>query len=271
VQNVTLADGTVIRPLATHEERADAVRLEEETWGEAFTERVPAAILLVAERIGGVAAGAFSPAGRLLGFVFGLTGWRDGRLVHWSDILAVRQEAQGRRLGEALKRYQRERCRAVGVETMYWTFDPFVAKNAHLNLNRLGAAVAEFVPDMYGVVTNSPVHGGLGTDRFIVTWAVQGEPVPVPAEAALLGGHPCVGGPPGSCPPDDAMLPDAPHVVVRIPHEYEALVTGDQTFARAWRRAARRAFLHYFALDYRVTAFVPGRADDAAYLLSRAG
>ena len=113
----TLADGTVIRPLATHGERADAVRLQEDTWGVGFTERVPAAILMVGTKIGGVSAGAFTPDGQLLGFVFGLTGLRDGRLVHWSDMLAVRPEAQRRGLGAALKWYQRDCCRTIGVDS----------------------------------------------------------------------------------------------------------------------------------------------------------
>ena len=59
LKNVTLADGIVIREFATHDERVAAVRLQEETWGAGFTERVPAAILLVGGKIGGVSAGAF--------------------------------------------------------------------------------------------------------------------------------------------------------------------------------------------------------------------
>jgi predicted GNAT superfamily acetyltransferase len=167
MKNVTFADGIVIRELATHDERAAAVRLQEATWGAAFTERVPAAILLVGQKLGGVSAGAFAPDGAMLGFVFGLTGVKNGSLVHWSDMLAVREDAQGRHIGRALKHYQRDRCRALGVETMYWTFDPFVARNARLNLSRLGARVDEFVQDMYGTNTNSPAHGPLGTDRFV--------------------------------------------------------------------------------------------------------
>lgn len=196
MQNVTLADGTVIRPLATHEERAEAVRLQEDTWGAGFSEKVPAAILLVAEKTDGVAAGAFTPHGRMVGFVFGLTGLRAGVLIHWSDILAVRAEAQGRRLGEAMKRYQRERCKAIGVERMYWTFDPFVARNAHLNLNVLGASVDEFVPDMYGTATGSVLHGALGTDRFVALWALTRAPDPLPADPALLLNAAVVGGAP---------------------------------------------------------------------------
>lgn len=268
MRNVTLGDGTVIRPLATHAERAGAVHLQEETWGRGFSERIPAAMLLVAERTGGVAAGAFTPDGTLLGLIFGVTGVRDGELIHWSDILAVRAAAQGRRLGEALKRYQRDRCRAIGVQRMYWTFDPFVARNAHLNLNILGARIAEFVVDMYGTDTNSPVHGSLGTDRFVAVWPVQAEPKPLPADPSLLAGVPVVGGPPTT------VAADVPHsghasVAVEVPRDYAAVLTGDLAAARAWRASARRAFQHYLAAGYAVSAFVAGAGADATYVLSR--
>jgi chorismate synthase len=266
MQNVTLDDGTVIRALASHDERAEAVRLQEETWGVGFSEKIPAAMLLVAEKTGGIAAGAFAKNGRMLGFLFGVTGVRDGALVHWSDILAVRKEAQGKRLGEAMKRYQRDRCRAIGVDRMFWTYDPFVAKNAHLNLNILGARVDEFVVDMYGTATNSPMHGSLGTDRFVALWPVKDEPVPMPSNAALLAGAPVVASRAGG-----AGLPGADHVVVEIPRDYAAVLAGDVAIAKAWRLAARAAFQHYLSRGFRVTAFVPGDeggARDAAYLLS---
>jgi predicted GNAT superfamily acetyltransferase len=262
--HVTLADGTVIRPLATHEERTGAVRLQEAIWGAGFSEKVPAAILLVAEKTGGVAAGAFSPAGALVGFVFGLTGVRDGALIHWSDILAVLPEARGRRLGEALKRYQRDRCRAIGVQRMFWTYDPFVARNAHLNLTVLGARVDEFVPDMYGVATNSPMHGSLGTDRFVAVWPVAAAPVPLSSDPDTLAGAPVVAGAGVDLP----SFPDHRAVVVRIPRDYASLLAGDPIMARAWRHGARRAFQHYLSRGYAVSAFVADPRGDASYVLS---
>jgi predicted GNAT superfamily acetyltransferase len=266
MRNVTLADGTVIRDLAGQRELAEAVRLQEETWGDDFSERVPAAILMVAQKIGGVSAGAFSPEGRLLGFVFGLTGVRDGRLVHWSDMLAVRPEARGRHLGEALKRFQRDRCAELGVEVIYWTFDPLVSRNAHLNLNRLGARVEEFVPDMYGADTHSRMHA-LGTDRFVVAWPVGAEPATAPAARESLAGAPVVGGAGDDAPAPGEPLPDAPVVVVRIPQDYHALIEANISQAGSWRSSARRAFLHYLSLGYCVTAFVPRPV--AAYFLTR--
>lgn len=267
MQNVTLGDGTVIRDLASLQEIAEAVRIQEETWGEGFTERVPGAMFVVAQKIGGVVAGAFSPQGRMLGFVFGLTGVRNGRLVHWSDLLAVRPEAQGRHVGEALKRWQHDRCLERGVTTIYWTFDPFVAKNAHLNLNRLGATVDEFVPDMYGTATNSPVHGPLGTDRFVVAWPVDTVPALPGPDRSMLAGAPVVASSAGRAP--GTSFPDARAVVVGIPRDYAVLLAGDLGRAKAWRRAAREAFLHYLPLGYRVSAFVPDPVGDASYVLTR--
>lgn len=264
--NVTLPDGIVIRPLTTHDERAEAVRIQEETWGAAFSEKIPAAMLLVAEKTGGVAAAAFAPDDRMLGFVFGVSGVRDGDLVHWSDILAVRADVQGRGIGQALKRYQHERCRALGIRYMNWTYDPFVARNAHLNLNVLGARISAFVPDMYGTGTNSPLHGNLGTDRFIVQWPVRDQPVPLPSDPALLAGTVCVAGPESEAPRD--ALPAAPSVSVHIPREYASLLAGDPAVARLWRASARRAFAHYLAGGYLVSAFIPAAGDTAAYRLT---
>ena len=160
-----------IRPLQTLDELRACVTLQRETWGDEFTDVVPASILKVSQRVGGVAAGAFDADGKLLGFVYGLTGVEDGRIVHWSDMLAVRPEARNLGLGRRLKDFQRHAVQQVGGVVIYWTYDPLVARNAHLNINVFGAHIAEYVEDMYGE-TESPLHRGIGTDRFIVAWPV---------------------------------------------------------------------------------------------------
>ncbi|HEY4658541.1 MAG TPA: hypothetical protein VIH11_03425, partial [Gemmatimonadaceae bacterium] len=68
----------------------------------------------------------------------------------------------------------------------------------------------------------------------------------------------------------DAPLPDARAVTVRIPHDYQALLDTDVDRLRAWRLSARRAFLHYLARGFRVSAFVPDGPRDGTYLLTRA-
>jgi predicted GNAT superfamily acetyltransferase len=129
-------------------------------------------LLSVSQKVGGLVAGAFSDAGDLVGFVFGLTGLRGGRIVHWSHMLAVDPDYRDRGVGRRLKLYQRECLRAAGVDRMYWSFDPLVARNAHLNLNRLGVLVEDYVTDMYAD-TGSDLHA-FGTDRFVASWPVAG-------------------------------------------------------------------------------------------------
>src|ERR1041385_2041149 len=117
-------------------------------------------------------AASFDARDRLVGFVFGMTGVERGRLVHWSDMLAVRPDLRDHGIGRRLKEFQRDTLLAMGVGLVYWTFDPLVARNAHLNFNRLGVRVSEYVIDMYGSDTDSALHRGLGTDRFIVAWEI---------------------------------------------------------------------------------------------------
>lgn len=253
----------IIRHFESHEDRAKCVALQELTWGKGFTEKVPAAMLLVAQETGGIAAGAFADDGTMLGFVFGVTGIRHGRLAHWSDMLAVRPEARGARLGERLKEFQRDHCRALGVGTIYWTYDPLVARNAHLNLNRMGARVDEFVVAMYGEGTNSPLQGDMPTDRFVVSWAVdpgQGARAldALPPELPLVVGNDA----------SDGELLDSANVGVRVPADITALAAADLAAARRWRFATRRAFSHYLTRGYHVRGFVAD-ARGGTYLLVR--
>jgi predicted GNAT superfamily acetyltransferase len=232
----------VIRPLRTREDFAACMALQRLTWGESFSETVPPAILKVAQRIGGVAAGAFAPDDSLLGFVFGMTGVERGRLVHWSDMLAVRPEARDHGIGRMLKAFQRDHCRAIGVETIYWTYDPLVARNAHLNLVRLGARVVEYVPDMYGAETDSPLHRGIGSDRFVVAWDLAaGEAPPAP-------------------PPDAAAVSR-----VEIPCDIAAVQARSLEEAARWRASTRAAFTDALARGWRVADFE--RLGDACHYL----
>ena len=241
-----LSDPILLRRLHSRADYLACVQLQRETWGAQFTELVPLTILLVTQRIGGVLGGAFDADDRLLGFVFGMTGVdADGSLVHWSDMLAVRRDARDLGIGRRLKEFQREQLLAMGIGRIYWTFDPLVARNAHLNLSRLGAHVTEYIKDMYGE-TDSELQRGLGTDRFVVAWDI--------VAPGMKGGRVH-----GDAPVINPLTKGnvsfgSTHTAVRIeiPADIDAIPGAE---AACWRASTREAFLSYLANGYAVAEF----------------
>jgi predicted GNAT superfamily acetyltransferase len=262
-----------IHPLRSMQELRACVALQRETWGSSFTDVVPASILKVSQRVGGVAAGAFDGTGRLLGFVYGLTGVERGRIVHWSDMLAVRPEARNLGLGRKLKEYQRRIVQQLGGTVIYWTYDPLVARNAHLNFNVFGVRATEYVEDMYGD-TDSPLHSGIGTDRFIVAWPVADDDVAHRlTETHAAGANTTLRQSPilnvGNRVPDAKQaLGDCARV--EVPADINAMQESDPEQAIAWRRSTRSAFRRALDAGLSVQGFV---IDDCAhrgyYLLAK--
>lgn len=268
-------DPVVLRPLTSREDYRQCLALQDQTWGERFTERASVAMLMGTQRVGGVAVGAFDTTQRLLGFVFGFNGVREGRLAHWSYMLAVQREVQGRSLGRRLKAYQRATLLASGVEIAYWTYDPLVAVNAHLNLSRLGARAIEYVPDMYGEDTGSELHRNLGTDRFLVEWQLRDPRV----EAALahglaLDGEELTRAPVVRNPAEDGSLERplsvARTVLVEIPNDILQVRARSPEEAWRWRQSTRRAFCHYLDRGYVVAGWHRRvGANRSAYVLTQ--
>jgi predicted GNAT superfamily acetyltransferase len=248
------ADNIVVRRVETQAEYDECVRIQDETWGASFNERVPSTILKVTQYLGGVTAAAFDGPGEgrpMLGFVFGMTGLRDGHLVHWSDMLAVRAKARDHGIGRRLKLYQRSLVAEMGVTRIVWTFDPLVSRNAHLNLNSLGARVTDYVPDMYGLDTGSALHS-IGTDRFVVSWELFSE---VGGEAGKRGG--------GEVSRAAGRRGSEAETLVEIPLDIQELIARTPERAREWRESTRQAFLRHLADGYHVSGFE--RVDGKGY------
>ena len=249
-----------VRSLSTAADFTACVALQRDTWGEDCSDIVPPATLRVAQKIGGVLAGAFDDSGALVGFVFGMVGLIDGRVIHWSDMLAVREDARDGGVGRMLKEFQREAARASGASEMYWTYDPLVARNAHLNFNRLGVRVAEYVEDMYGD-SDSELHRGLGTDRLVVRWPLDGSARTPEVAAAVDRGL--------AAPVADPQRDARPKAVrIEIPSDILAVRERSPEDAVRWRSSTRRAFQWALANGYEVTAFLPDAANHrGSYLL----
>lgn len=252
-----MRDDISIRPLASQSDYQACVELQRDTWGQRFSDAVPGSILLIAQRLGGVAAGAFDARERLIGFVFGVTGVENGSIVHWSDMLAVRAEARDRGVGRRLKQFQRETVARVGARVIYWTYDPLVARNAHLNFNVFGVRVVEYVRDMYGEGTGSDLHRGIGTDRLIVAWPVDD------AELALRKQEIAAALESPDHKSDDCLR-------IEIPRDIAVFQSSDPARAGKCRASTRAAFESALESGYRVDGFaMDGEQDRGFYLLTR--
>jgi predicted GNAT superfamily acetyltransferase len=146
-------------------------------------------MLVVATKIGGQLLGAFD-GDRMIAFCLAIPGLKaDGKAYLHSHMLGVLAEYRNQGVGRQLKLRQRDDALARGIDLIEWTFDPLEIKNAHFNVERLGAIVRRYLRNQYGA-SSSPLHGGLPTDRLVAEWWI-GKPrekteaverIPVPAD-----------------------------------------------------------------------------------------
>jgi predicted GNAT superfamily acetyltransferase len=187
--------GIVVRKCCTLEEFHACVELQREIWDEVDLELEPSAMFVVASITGGQVLGAFDGE-KLVGFTMAVVGLRQNVPYLHSHQTGVSAKYRDRGVGRMLKLFQREEALARGIRTIEWTFDPLELKNAHFNLNRLGAICRRYIPDLYGVTT-SPLHRGIATDRLVAEWRLNSprvvgaienltpSPTIAPAEIAL--------------------------------------------------------------------------------------
>ena len=179
----------VIRPLTESDDFDSAVALQNEVWSYDQSGMMTQKVFLLASTIGGQVLGAFGfPTGggeTLVGYALSLPGYRNGHAYLHSHHLAVKAEWRNARVGQRLKLAQRDDAIARGFELMEWTFDPLEIKNSHLNFARLGAISRRYKRNFYGA-SNSPLHGGLPTDRIYAEWWLQSDRV----KAVLAGEKP---------------------------------------------------------------------------------
>jgi len=182
----------VIRKCERLEEFQRCVELQREIWGEADLEVEPATMFVVAAHTGGEVLGAFD-GDRMIGYTMAVAGLRGAVPYLHSHMAGVRSEYRDRGVGRKLKLFQREEALGRGIRLIEWTFDPLELRNAHFNLNKLGAICRRYEPNLYGVTT-SPLHRGLQTDRLVAEWhldsarvvAAIGELVREPVEAPAV-------------------------------------------------------------------------------------
>jgi predicted GNAT superfamily acetyltransferase len=139
----------------------------------------------------------------------------------------------------------------MGVQTMYWTFDPLESRNAHLNLNVLGAAVESYVPHFYGETAVAATDTVIGTDRFVVKWDLSVERTIRSATSLTPAEAPSVG-------LDTMELPSpgsTDTILIGAPADIQSLKATNAETAKRWRQLTRHAFTRYLDAGYAVSEF----------------
>jgi predicted GNAT superfamily acetyltransferase len=228
-----------IRQLSELDEFADVLRLQQVIWGFADVELLPLRFLVVVSKVGGHVFGAYDvgqtpPA--MVGFCFAIPGVKPpGQPYLHSHMLGVLPAYHNAGIGRRLKLRQREEALSRNIQLIEWTFDPMELKNAFLNIERLGAIVRRYSENQYGV-TNSPLHGGLPTDRCVAEWWLDS-----PRVRATLAGE---------------KVEHHPVDCIAYPSEIAEIRSREPQRAREIQEANAGRFLQAFSGGLAVTGFV---------------
>jgi len=255
------------------------VELEKQIWGYADGEDlVPAIMLFLCAKRGGILLLADDERGTPVGFAFSMASIVDGRPAQWSHMMGVVPGVRQAGLGRRLKLAQRERALAMGLDLIEWTFDPLQAVNAHLNFAKLGVTSTTYAENIYGA-SSSVLHRGTPTDRLIVEWWIRRPHVerriasgPFTArdsgvrDAPVL--NPLSSREPWDTPAETTIPPEGPRVLIRVPARFSELQTQEPALAQAWRMQTRELFTSCFARGHRAVDFFKDERGGGAYLLA---
>jgi predicted GNAT superfamily acetyltransferase len=257
------SEETRIRPAKGKADFDACVSVQQTIWG---LEVTPAIQMIATTFAGGSVFLAETATGRVVGFAYAFSALRGGVGHLHSDMLAVLPEFRTQGVGVRLKWTQREDALSRGIGLITWTFDPLEARNAHLNLRRLGGVATEFLENFYGTTT-SPLHHGLPTDRFLVRWDLGAARV----VEALAGGEPSRTVPTPSLPrinevkwqagwpvsSDPALDRGEAELLLEIPPDFDVLCQAAPRVAEDWHRKIGAALKTYVARGYRAADFAP--------------
>jgi len=253
------AAGVRIRTLDDPNDQAIAVRIFDEVWPpETGATHVKSNLLRAMIHSGGYVAAAFDDD-VAVGAALALVGRHrvgDGRAddgSSWhthlhSHMAGVLDDHRNRSIGTAIKLHQRAWALSQAIDTIVWSFDPLVRRNARLNVQKLGTEVRDYMPNFYGDMDDA-INAGDPSDRVFAWWVLDGEAAVQAAQSPL-----------------SAVDPNAfaNAQVVATPDDIVSLRKSDPALALEWRLRVREQFLA--ALDAGLV--VVGLDSEGSYVLA---
>ena len=220
-----------IRPLSSLPDQDLGRMIFDKTWAmDAGTEITPN-LLQAMIHSGAYLSGAFVD-GECVGAAFAFPATTGGLHLH-SHMTAVLDSFRDKGIGYALKVDQYKWAKQNNYKEITWTFDPLVARNAKLNVLKLGVDISAYYPNFYGDMPDE-LNAGDESDRVMASLKVVGD-VPTPKTAI--------------------STPDKSAVLIAIPDDIVAIRGKDLAENLRWRRSVRDEFVSALARGGKVIGF----------------
>jgi predicted GNAT superfamily acetyltransferase len=194
---------------------------------------MPIRLYMISKACNAPTIGAFEASGKaggkLVGFVHTMIALIDKHVVYHSHLAAVLESWRHKNIGYKMKLAQREHAIRAGVPLIMWTFDPLQSRNAHFNINKLGAIIRRYAVNYYGEGLSTVFDSAVPSDRVFAEWWVSSPHV----ESALAGKGPGVPEMPGRKDNSRSVL---------IPEEIENVRAQSVEEHQRWRVRVREDF-----------------------------
>jgi predicted GNAT superfamily acetyltransferase len=220
-----------IRPLTSLPDQDLGRMIFDKTWAmDAGTEITPN-LLQAMIHSGAYLSGAFVD-GECVGAAFAFPATTGGLHLH-SHMTAVLDSFRDKGIGYALKVDQYKWAKKNNYKEITWTFDPLVARNAKLNILKLGVDISAYYPNFYGDMPDE-LNAGDESDRVMASLKVVGD---TPTSRSVIS------------------TPDKSAVLIAIPDDIVAIRGKDLAENLRWRRSVRDEFVSALARGGKVIGF----------------
>ena len=220
-----------MRKLETLAEQNLGRQIFDQTWAMYSGTEITPNLLQAMVHNGAYLSGAFI-GDKCVGAAFAFPATTEGLHLH-SHMTAVLDDYRDQGIGYALKIDQWQWAKKNNYAEITWTFDPLVARNAKLNLIKLGVDISAYYPNFYGDMPDA-LNAGDESDRVMASWKVVGNQ---------------------SVPRSVTLNSSDSDILIKIPEDIVAIRSKDRSENLKWRRKIREEFMRAFEKGGKVIGF----------------
>ena len=220
-----------VRRLETLTDQTLGRQIFDQTWAMDSGTEITPNLLQAMVHSGAYLSGAFIDE-KCVGAAFAFPATTEGLHLH-SHMTAVLVKYRDKGIGYSLKIDQWNWAKKNNYKEITWTFDPLVARNAKLNLIKLGVDISAYYPNFYGDMPDA-LNAGDESDRIMASWKVIGEqPVSKNITTNL----------------------NESDTLIKIPEDIVTIRNKDISENLKWRHKVREEFMRAFEKGGKVVGF----------------